>query len=189
MVSKKGKGRPKPDRQYYAPSEGAMRRMQQALHRYDDRVSEVERKWGVDRLVWLVDVELRTRFEQQMDRLNDAIDNMVDVEHQVDVTLRGVDAIEAAAIAAGVQPLTGEYVEGRMADGTPLAIVATDYEVSKVKRDNREMRVYSVDEVGRILSDWQASKLVDKVKDVFVGATVDRVRTKTEELLDDQIPF
>ena len=189
MVAKKGRGRPKPDKVYYAPSEGARRRMQQALHKYDDVVSAIERKWGIDRLVWLVPVELRDRFEQQMDKLNAAIERQQDVEHEVEVTLRGVAAIEQAAIAAGAKPLTGEYVEGRMPDGSVLAIVPTGYEVSKVQQENRDMRVYSVDEVGRIISAWQASELVDKVKEAFPGAVVEKVRTRKEALLNDEIPF
>jgi len=189
MVAKKTRGKPKPDKVYYAPNQAAMRRMQQALHRYDDVVSDMERRWGVDRLVWLVPVDLRDRFEAQMDRLNAAIDKCDGVEHEVEVTLRGVAALEQAAIAAGVKPLTGEWVEGRMPDGTTLAIVPTDYEVAKVKRDNREMQVYSVDEIGRILGDWHASKMVEQVKDVFAGATVEKVKTKLETTLNDEIPF
>ena len=188
MVAKKGRGRPKPNKVYYQPTDAAMKRMQQALHRYDDVVSEVERKWGVDRLVWLVPVELRERFEAQMDKLNAAIDKCEGVEHEVEVTLRGVAAIEQAAIAAGAKPLTGEYIEGRMPDGTPLAIVATGYEVSKVKKENREMRVYSVDEIGKMLAMNAASEIVDKVKAVFPGATVESVK-RVEEVLDDEIPF
>ena len=60
----------KPSKQHYAPSQMAMRRMQDALHRYDDEVSKVERKWGVDRLIWVVGGDLRDRFEKQMDLLN-----------------------------------------------------------------------------------------------------------------------
>lgn len=179
----------KPSKQHYAPSQMAMRRMQDALHRYDDVVSKVERKWGVDRLIWVVGGDLRDRFEAQMDKLNAAIDRMEDVEHQVDVTLRGVAALEQAAIAAGVQPLGGEWIEGKMPDGKVLAIVPNDYEVSRVKRDNREMVVYSVDEIGRLLADWDASKTVDAVKAVFPGATVEKVKTKLEKELNDEIPF
>jgi len=189
MAVKKGRGKPKPNKVYHAPSNGAMRRMQQSLHKYDDRVSQVEQKWGVDRLVWLVPTELRNRFEQQMDRLNAAIDKMQDVEHQVEVTLKGVAALEQAAIAAGVEPLKGEWIEGNLPDGRVLAIVPTDYEVSKVKRDNREMVVYSVNEIGRILEDWEASKPVEEVKHVFEGAVVEKIRTPIEEELNDEIPF
>jgi len=179
----------KPTKQHYAPSQGSMRRMQDALHRYDDRVNDVERKWGVDRLIWVVGGDLRDRFEAQMDKLNAAIDKMEDVEHQVDVTLRGVAALEQAAIAAGVQPLKGEWIEGNMPDGRVLAIVPNDYEVSRVKRDNREMVVYSVDEIGRLLAAWDESKTVDAVKAAFHGATVEKVKTRTEKELNDEIPF
>lgn len=179
----------KPSKQYYAPSQMAMRRMQDALHRYDDEVSKVERKWGVDRLIWVVGGDLRDRFEKQMLLLNEAIDKMEDVEHQVDVTLRGVAALEQAAIAGGVQPLSGEWIEGNMPDGRVLAVVPNDYEVSRVKRDNREMVVYSVDEIGRLLAEWDEGKAVDAVKTVFPGATVEKVKTRTEKELNDEIPF
>ena len=189
MAVKKGRGKPKPNKVYHAPNNGAMRRMQQSLHRYDDRVTQFELKWGVDRVIWLVPTELRNRFEQQMDRLNDAIDKMQDVDHQVEVTIKGIAALEQAPIAAGVEPLKGEWIEGSLPDGRVLAIVPTDYEVSKVKRDNREMVVYSVKEIGRILEDWEASKPVEEVKHVFDGAVVEKIRTPTEEELNDEIPF
>ena len=179
----------KPSKQHYAPSQGAMRRMQDALHRYDDVVSRVERKWGVDRLIWVVGGDLRDRFEAQMDLLNAAIDKMEDVEHQVEVTLRGVAALEKAAVAAGVQPLGGEWIEGKLPDGRVLAIVPNDYEVSRVKRDNREMVVYSVDEIGRLLAAWDENKAVDAVKAAFPGATVEKVRTQLAKDLNDDIPF
>jgi len=70
-----------------------------------------------------------------------------------------------------------------------LAIVANDYEVSRVKRDNREMVVYSVDEIGRLLAAWDENKTVDAVKAVFPGATVEKVKTKLEKELNDEIPF
>ena len=122
MAVKKGRGKPKPNKVYHAPNNGAMRRMQQSLHRYDDRVTQFELKWGVDRVIWLVPTELRNRFEQQMDRLNDAIDKMQDVDHQVEVTIKGIAALEQAAIAAGVEPLKGEWIEGSLPDGRVLAL-------------------------------------------------------------------
>lgn len=183
----KGK-RIKPTKQFYAPSELSMRRMQDALHRYDDRVTQLEKKWGVDRLVWLVGADLRDRFEKQLGLLNKAIDEQRDVEHQVEVTLRGVDAVEKAAIAAGVQPLSGQYVEGRMPDGRVLAIVADKHEAAAVRRDGREVVVYSVDEVGQMLAEHSAGKLVDAVKAAFPGATVESVKP-VEEVLNDEIPF
>ena len=191
MVAKKTtRPRPKPSKVYYQPTQPAMRRMQDALHRYDDVVSEVEGRWGVDRLVWLVGGELRDRFEHQMNRLNAAIDKCdPSIEHEVEVTLRGVAALEAAAIAAGAKPLTGDYIEGRMPDGRVIAITATGYEAGKVKRDNREMVVYSVDEIGRIIEGLnKEAPVVDAIKNAFAGAEVQSVKPVPANL-DDEIPF
>jgi hypothetical protein len=167
-----------------------MRRMQDALHRYDDVVSEVEGRWGVDRLVWLVGGDLRDRFEQQMDRLNAAIDKCdPSIDHEVEVTLRGVAALEQAAIAAGAKPLNGDYIEGRMPNGRVIAITATGYEAGKVKRDNREMVVYSVDEIGRIIEGLnKEAPVVDAIKNAFAGAEVQSVKPVPANL-DDEIPF
>lgn len=194
MVAKKrvARGKPKTNKVYYQPNQAAMRRMQQSLHKYDDEVNRLERKWGVDRLPWLVPVELRDRFYEQLDRLNAAIDKTEGVEHEVEVTLRGCAAIERAAIEGGAEPLTGDYIEGRMPDGTVLAITRNGYEAGKVKQDNREMTVYTVDEVGVILEQWlkekKAKAFVDEAKSVFPGAVVESV-TKTAKLIDDEIPF
>ena len=191
MATKKTtRQRPKPSKVYYQPTQPAMRRMQDALHRYDDVVAEVEGRWGVDRLVWLVGGDLRDRFEKQMDRLNAAIDKCdPSIEHEVEVTLRGVTALEQAAIAAGAKPLSGDYVEGRMPDGRVIAITATGYEAGKVKRDNREMVVYSADEIGRIIEGLNKdAPVVDAIKNAFIGAEVQSVKPVKYDL-DDEIPF
>lgn len=183
----------KPSKAYYAPTEASERRAQQALHDYDEAVTKMELKWGVDRLPWLAGQDLRERFEAQMDKLNKAIDDRVDVEHQVEVTKRGLHALEQAAINNGAEPLTGDYIEAIMPDGRVLAVVRTDYEVAKVKRENRDLVVYSADELAMIIAKMAAetAPLVDKVKDTFPGAVVEDIKpkTETENLLNDTIPF
>ena len=77
------------DGQQSVTSEATYRKIQNYLTEYDRVVSDYERRWGVERLPNLVSPELRDRFWQQMDKLNDAIhrDAAVDVEHHVAVTL------------------------------------------------------------------------------------------------------
>ena len=182
----------KPSKQHYAPSQAAMRRQQDALHRYDDVVRKMELKWGVDRLPWVAGTALRDRFEAQMDRLNQAIDQMQDVEHQVEVTLRGVAALEQAAIANGAEPLTGEYWEAPMEDGKVMAITRNGYEAGKVATENRDMVVYSIDEIAVIVSKWRqdkAGQITDIAKAMFPGAAVEKVRTQLAKDLNDDIPF
>ena len=184
----------KPSKAYYAPNAAHERRMQQALHDYDEAVSKLELKWGVDRLPWLAGQDLRERFEAQMEKLNKAIESYVDVEHQVEVTKRGLAALEQAAIANGAEPLSGDYIEAAMPDGRVLAIVKTSYDVAKVKRENRDLVVYSADELAMMIAKAEEDKagaLLGKIKDTFPGAVVESVKpkTETEELLDDAIPF
>ena len=101
----------------------------------------------------------------------------------------GCAAIERAAIEGGAEPLTGDYIEGRMPDGTVLAITANGYEASKVAQENREMKVFSVDEVGVVLEKWlNENKVVGEAKSVFPGAVIESI-TKNKLLLDDEIPF
>jgi len=182
----------KPSKQYYAPSEGAMRRQQDALFDYDRKVKAVEAEWGVDRLPWLCDEALRGRFEAQMDKLNAAIDKMQDVEHQCAVTLRGVDAMVNAAIAAGHKPLTGEYWEAPMPSGKVLAVTRDEYEAGKVAADHRDMSVYSIGEIATIIDEWQKTKagvLTETAKQMFPGAAVESIKTQTAKDLNDEIPF
>jgi len=179
----------KPTKSYYAPTQGAMRRMQDSLVRYDEAVTKLEMKWGVDRLPWLVGTDLREKFDQQMEKLNKAIDDQVDVDHQVDVTMKGLALLERTAIELGHEPLSGEYWEAPMPDGKVLAIVPTDWHVSKIQRENRDMVVYSIDEVAKIIEGFRKDSPMDAIKDVFPGAVVEKVKTETEVLLDDELPF
>jgi hypothetical protein len=52
------------------------------------------------------------------------------------------------------------------------------------------MRVYSVDELAKIVAGYvgKASTL-EKVKDIWPGATVEKIKTQTEVELNDEIPF
>ena len=164
--------------------------MQDALHRYDDVVSQYEMRWGVDRLPWLVGTELRERFEAQMQKLNKAIDDRHDVEHQVEVTLRGVAALEQAAIERGAQQLTGDYIETAMPDGRVLAITKTSWDVAKVKRENRDLVVYSAEEVATLIAGFEEKqKTLTTIKETFPAAVVEKVLPTGDVPFDDEIPW
>ncbi len=176
-------------------SEATYRKIQNYLTEYDRVVSDYERRWGVERLPNLVSPELRDRFHEQMDKMNAAIDKVdpIAVEEEVQTTIRGIKALEKAAVLAGAKELTGEHWEAPMKDGTVLAIAKTDAEVSRVQKDNRDMIVYSVAEIGRIIGAWrenEEAKTLDAIKRTFDGAIVEEVKPKiTEAMLDDEIPF
>jgi len=174
-------------------SDATYRKIQNYLTEYDRVVSDYERRWGVERLPLLVDPELRDRFWSQMDKLNAAIhaDNPVEVEHQVQVTLRAYAALEAKARELGNKEIEGVAWTAPMDDGRVVAIVRDVHEIGVIKKDMPDAMVYSVQEVAAILAAWagqQKNNTVDTIKDMFPGAHVTKV-TKLEEELDDEIPF
>ena len=172
-------------------SEASYRKIQNCLTEFDRVVSDYERRWGCERLPNLVDMELRDRYWKQMDRLNAAIDatNPVDVEHQVQVTLRAYAVLEARAKEMGAKELTGMAWTATSHDGAVTVAVVQDVnEIANIKREMPDALVYSVQEVANIVAAWsEKNKLVDDVKNVFEGAYVSKITLKEE--LDDEIPF
>jgi len=172
-------------------SEATYRKIQNYLTEYDRVVSEYERRWGIERLPLLVSPELRDRFWQQMDKLNDAIqrDAPNDVEHHVAVTLRAYAALEKEAIAMGGVEI-GDDVWTAEVDGKVVAVVRDVHAVGGIKKEMPDALVYCVQEVAAILAKWsEQNKLVADVKDVFPGAVVTDVKSTMKDKLDDDIPF
>lgn len=168
------------------------RKIQNYLTEYDRVVSDYERRWGVERLPLLVSPELRDRFWAQMDKLNDAIhrEAPVDVEHQVQVTLRAYAALEKEAIAMGGLEITNEAWTAPMKDGGVVAICRDVHQIGNIKKEMPDALVYSVQEVAAILAAWaDQNKLASQVKEAFPDAYVSDVKTEAEETLDDEIPF
>jgi len=172
-------------------SEATYRKIQNYLTEYDRVVSEYERRWGIERLPLLVSPELRDRFWQQIDKLNDAIhrDAPNDVEHHVAVTLRAYAALEKEAIAMGGVEI-GDDVWTAEVDGKVVAVVRDVHAVGGIKKEMPDALVYCVQEVAAILAKWsEQNKLVADVKDVFPGAVVTDVKLTMKDKLDDDIPF
>lgn len=168
------------------------RRIQDALVKHDFVVNEYEAKWGIDRLPELVSTEMRDRFFKQREKLNAAIDNNDGklVQHEVEVMCRAYVALEREAVAAGHKQLTGEYWETPLPDGRVLAITRSFDEAGKVAKDNRDLVVYSLEEIANILASKQRETFdrINQVKAMFPGAAVTSLR-KTNEIIDDEIPF
>lgn len=167
-------------------------RIQNALVEHDRVVADYESRWGVDRLPELVSQELRAKFWQQRDKLNNAIEQNdgKDTQHQVQVMCRAYAALEKAALEAGHKELSGEYWEMPMPDGRVLGVTRTMAEAGKVARDNRDMVVYSLEELANLLHSRHKETMakVDQVKSLFPGAAITEVKP-SKEPIDDEIPF
>lgn len=170
-------------------------RINEAVHMHDRVVSDVEKRWGVDRLQELVSENTRRKFHLQRQKLWDALtkNDGRDALHQAEVMCRAYQVLEREAKELGCKELTGDYIEGVMPDGKVLAITSDRFEAGKVARENRDMCVYSIEEIGRILHARDTANTdkihaqIDKVKSIFAGAEV--VSVKPLEELDDEIPF
>lgn len=157
----------------------------------DRDVRELERRWGVGRLVVLADDLLRERFLRQRRKLDEAIWSTAlarDVLAHVEATRRGWHALERAAIAAGHQPRPPEVWEVRLPDGTVAAIVHDRADASIVAADGRGVVVYTLDEIAKLLARFP--QLVT-AKAVFPVAAVTDIRTRAPFDWDrgDDIPW
>ena len=86
-------------------------------------------KWGIDRLVWLVDSELREKVWLQLERVYQAQESRDDVK--LDKAVKGMckayDAMEQWAVANNVSELPNlRQIECQQEDGTVFVIVADE---------------------------------------------------------------
>lgn len=157
----------------------------------DRDVRDLERRWGVGRLIVLADDLLRERFLRQRRKLDEAIWSTAsarDVLAHIEATRRGWQALERAAVAAGHAPKPPEVWEVRLPDGTVAALVHDRGDASIVAADGRGVAVYTLEEIGKLLARFP--QLVT-AKAAFPGATVTDIRTRepVDWARGDDIPW
>lgn len=164
----------------------------------DETACEMEAKWGADRLRLLVSPELREKFDRQRYLFNQAIwhGELEDVRRESGRMVNAWLALDKAAVAAGKEPLSLKVWELALEDGRAVAVVPTDHDVAAVNADGRKLVVYTLAEIGRLLSAYPDIAIA---KATFPGATITAIRKTvddplrdipdTAEGLDDEIPF
>jgi hypothetical protein len=162
----------------------------------DVLTDEMERKWGVGRLRLLVSDDLRERFDRQWCKWQAAYAarDLTAVRAHSEAMRRAWAALEAEAKDANHAPLAPEIWEARMPDGTVLAVVRTQQEAHSLARDGRECKVWTLDEVGRVICAWEGRRWVEALHEHFPGSKVEAVRlTPRRSGLDcaqgDEIPL
>jgi hypothetical protein len=163
----------------------------------DETAAEMEAKWGADRLRLLVSPELREKFDRQRYKMNQAVwhGELEDVRRESGRMVNAWLALDHAATSNGRQPVDPSVWEIALGDGTVAAIVPDHACAALVTAEGRQVAVYTLDEIARILTVYPE---VSKAKVVFPGATVTAVRRSvndplsevwdTKEELDDPIP-
>ena len=154
-----------------------------ALDGVDALAVEMERKWGCDRLRLLVSRELREKFDRQRYKLHAAVLNgeLIEVQRESDRMLIAWRTLDTMAAAAGAAPIAPEVWEVTLEDGRVAAIVQTVADAHKVVAEGRQVEVYSLDEIGRMLASYPG---VMKAKVIWPGARVTRVEKTIGDPLD-----
>ena len=137
----------------------------------DLTASQMEQKWGCDRLRLLVPAELREKFDRQRYLFNQAIwhGELEAVRTQAQRMVKAWLALDKAATAAGAMRLDPNVWEVTLSDGTVAAIVPDNAHASAVTAQGRKTAVFTLDEIGRLLSDFPA---LAAAKIQWPGATV-----------------
>jgi hypothetical protein len=155
----------------------------------------MEAKWGVGRLRLLVSPELREKFDRQGYLLNQAIwhGDVEAVRREAARMTLAWQKLDHHAHQAGASVLSPEVWEVALEDGTVAAIVR-DGMYAKAVPPGRNTAVYTLEEIGRLLSHYPQ---IAQAKAVWPGATVEAVRRPSNPLdafpdtdtgLDDPLP-
>lgn len=159
-----------------------------------DRVAtEMELKWGCDRLPGLVSPEMAAKFGSAKAKLDAAIElnAATDVARTAGVMVRGWAALDAEATKGGHKPLEPNIWSHTTEAGFTFAVAqgnADAIKAIKTRPDLDGVRVYSLDEIGRLLESGSMD-LVNTVKDSWPGATVTAVRPLRGDAMDDEVPW
>lgn len=178
--------RPMADERSWARSNGTYIAGRAYLDEADQTAAEMEAKWGADRLRLLVGPDLREKFDRQRYLLNQAIwyGELEQVRRESMRMVTAWLALDKAASAAGKAPLSPQVWEIALGGGSVAAIVPTNDDAHAVIADQisgRQIAVYTLDEIGRLLTNYPE---IAKAKLTFPGATVTAVRRSVDDPLD-----
>ncbi len=149
----------------------------------------MEKKWGVGRLRLLVLAPLRAKFDEQKDRLEQALatKNEVFVRAQGEGMRRAWEALDRAAYEVGETPLASQVWECVLPNtGEIVSLVRTQAEADLVARAGP---VFTLAEIATLIAATGDGVL--EAKRQFPGAKFTGVRRKpsVDWLRGDDIPF
>lgn len=161
-----------------------------ALAPFDRMAAEMDRKWGVDRLVELVSPEMAERYGSAMAKLNAAIDaaDPEQVSLRANVCMRGMQAMDQAATESGAEPASQD-VWLVQADGREFGLLRDARAWPAVQKKHPNLRLISEREMILAIEMYQQSltgKMIETVTDSFPNADVIKIPNSN---LEDELPF
>lgn len=135
----------------------AQYRINQLIGKLDDAYVSYEKLWGVGVLPTIVDKELYDKWQRQVEKLNQAIEDsdLASVEPLIDGTIRGLALLDAKAREGGHKPHDAPVAwTCAMPSGKTLVIVGTHQEAAiwqaKATPDDR-YAIWTIQEVANII--------------------------------------
>ena len=158
---------------------------------HDKAWIEAERRWGVEVLPSLVPPDMAMKFQSAREKFNVALDvgSAQLVADHAGVVVRGLLALEKAALEAGHKPLQiGAHWPATDDDGKKWLFVQHDDDARAAGADPRwkGYKIFSIQEVMRVCSD-RGMDAVLKIKELYQNAEV--VSVKRAPVGSDTIPF
>tara|TARA_R110002124_G_scaffold46202_1_gene138839 strand:- start:266 stop:874 length:609 start_codon:yes stop_codon:yes gene_type:complete len=164
-----------------------------AINSVDQVARKLEQLWGIGRLERLASPKLAVQFEQARQNFNAAA-NGDDSNYLADKAanlITGWKALEQSAVKNGNKPddpKVWHFIGPNDLGNKKYAIVDHSSEVNDTIYKSADC-VYSLDEVARIIAEWENTHLGDmaaKVKELFPKSKITRI--KDGDFIDE-IPF
>lgn len=163
----------------------------------DEVAGQMERRWGVDRLIRLVTPDTAARFKHWADKLNTALEHGGgNVAELAAIVERGWKAMDAEATAAGHEPMAPAYAEAEWAPGRLFAVAHDDAHrqtlIARNKHEGRDVSVFTVADLARLVASIPD---VARIYELFPGAYIAaqpaafRPGKRRAGLPADDIPF
>lgn len=169
---------------------------EQAMHMsiapFDRVATEMDQKWGIDVLPELVSPEMAHKYGQALGKLNNAIDanDAATVVKYVGVCIRGMQAMDAEAVAAGKKPVSDECWTVEI-NGNRYGILKDERAWPWVKEQMPGVELFSGREIALAIETYKQTKLGEMmaiVNQKFPDADIVRMKVKNENL-EDEVPF
>ena len=161
-----------------------------AVVAFDRTALEMDRKWGIDRLVDLVTPDMAIKYGQALARMNEAVSDGSDptlAQRRANDCVRGMLAMDRVATENGAQRASEAYWEV-MVDDIKLGIMADSASWQNIQDQRPDLTLVSLREVALAYRHYSKTALdaMVEAKKHFPGAEVSDVRAKS---IDDPIPF
>lgn len=142
---------------------------------------EHEEKWGVGRVINLVDVEFRIKVWAQIERVWAAQESqsIEKARAAADGMIRALRAMDAWATAEGIAPVGQvKAIEWEMDDGGVLAVVSTEADAAayhRMRPDVEDRNVWSIQEIAKLLEAGLGGDIARLKATLGMPATVVKV--------------